>query len=187
MRNENVRKMKQAFILFPLNGHREVKSYNSGLGGQQSFYLLAFSKNPQPLYHSEAAWERTTALEESQRSEVLGSISGHIPAIYSDENVLWTDCDKYENLIHLSWTASTDFRLSDAALTWVCQGQELHTSVIKCRISPLFFYHFILILYAACCLQTHAKNQCANSEPLSLEILPITPSKIFTRGLFANA
>lgn len=58
--------MKQAFILFSLSGHREVKSYNLGLGGQQSFYLLAFSKNLQPLYHNEAAWERTAALEESQ-------------------------------------------------------------------------------------------------------------------------
>lgn len=48
--NENVRKIKQAFILFPLIGHREVKSYNLVLQGQRSFYLLALSQNLWSLY-----------------------------------------------------------------------------------------------------------------------------------------
>lgn len=65
MRNENVRQIKLAFILFPLTGHREVESYNWLLRGQWSFYLLAFSQNLQPLCPSEAARESTAALEES--------------------------------------------------------------------------------------------------------------------------
>ena len=51
-----------------------------------------------------------------------------------------------------------------------------------------FSLFFSLLCNSICCLQftdTHSKPSFVNSETPSLEILPITPLRIFTQGLFA--